>query len=334
MRFPPLVLTLATLPAMALAALVHAQVAVNESAGRRETLIYSIEGLQAMGHGLAGHYALGQSIDARATEDWNGGAGFAPIGRDGAPFTGSFDGRGHVIHGLFIHRPGENNVGLFGRTRNATLRNVRLVGGQVTGGENVGALVGHHEAVDGSARIDRACALVPVTASGTIGGLVGHNESYGGRSTISRSHAGAAVRGTGSNVGGLVGHNEAYAGSASIKQAYASGVVDGRDYVGGLVGYNDALRGLALISDSYASGAVNASGAVAGGLVGLDTNDRVAHSFYATTDERGLAINRFATSAGQGVTLDQLLRMPHFARWRSDGGQCDGVLPQLYDRLK
>ena len=76
------------------------------------------------------------------------------------------------------------------------------------------------------------------------------------------------------------------------------------------------------------------AGAVAGGLVGLDTNDRVARSFYATTDERGLAINRFATSAGQGVTLDQLLRMPHFARWRSDGGQCDGVLPQLYDRLK
>lgn len=322
MRFLPLVLTMATLPAMALAALVHAQAAGNESADRRETLIYSIEGLQAMNNGLAGHYALGQSIDARATADWNGGAGFAPIGAAAAAFTGSFDGRGHVIHGLFIHRPGENSVGLFGRARNATLGNVRLVGGRVTGGENVGALAGHNEAVDGNARIDQACAAVQVTGSENTGGLIGHNEAYNGDNHVAHVESSGVVMATGSNVGGLVGHNEAWNGTASIAHAYARGPVTGRDYVGGLVGYNDALRGLALISHSYASGVVNASGAVAGGLVGLDTNDRVDHSFYATTDERGLAINRFATSAGQGMSLDQLLRMPHFARRHGDGGQC------------
>lgn len=235
---------------------------------------------------------------------------------------------------MFIHRPGKNNVGLFGRARNATLRNVRLVGGEVTGGENVGALVGHNEAVDGNARIDQACAAVQVAGSENTGGLIGHNEAYNGDNHVAHVQASGVVMATGSNVGGLVGHNEAWNGTASIAHSYARGPVTGRDYVGGLVGYNDALRGLALISDSYASGAVNAAGAVAGGLVGLDTNGRVAHSFYATTDEGGRAINRFATSAGQGVTLDELLRMPHFAPWRSDGGQCDGVLPQLYDRLK
>lgn len=286
------------------------------------TVIHSLAQLQALRDRPEGHYALGASIDARATAGWNQGAGFAPIGRDGAPFTGSFDGRGHAIRGLFIHRPGENNVGLFGRTRNATLGNVRLLGGQVTGGENVGALVGHHEAVDGHARIDRACARVRVTAHGTTGGLVGHNESHGGDSSISRSHAGAAVRATGSNVGGLVGHNEAYAGTAAITQAYASGAVAGRDYVGGLVGYNDALRGVVPISDSHASAAVRASGAVVGALAGLDTGGRIERSFYATTDAQGRAIHRLEGAAGQGLPWAQFVQLPGVAAWREAGLEC------------
>ncbi|MEG0222704.1 MAG: GLUG motif-containing protein [Comamonas sp.] len=285
--------------------------------------IHGVEELQALRDQPDGHYALAGPIDASATAGWNHGAGFAPIGRDGAPFTGSFDGRGHAIHGLFIERPGEAKVGLFGHARNATLRNVRLVGGQVTGGENVGALVGHLEAAGGEARIDRVCAQVTVTASGTAGGLVGHSESHRGSSLISRSHAGGAVRAAGSNVGGLVGHNEAYDGSATITRAYASGEIAGGDYVGGLVGYNDALRGISDISDSHASGAVRARAEVAGGLVGLDTGGRIAHSFYATTDGQGRAINRFAAASGTGLRLEQLLLTPAVAVWHGKG--CQGV---------
>lgn len=291
--------------------------------GPEVKLIHGIEELQALRDQPAGHYALAGPVDASATAGWNHGAGFAPIGRDGAPFTGSFDGRGHAIHRLFIHRPGEAKVGLFGHARNATLRNVRLVGGNVTGGENVGALVGHQEAAGGEARIDGVCAVVTVTASGTVGGLVGHNESYRGNSLISRSHAGGAVRAAGSNAGGLVGHNEAYDGSATITQAYASGEVAGGDYVGGLVGFNDALRGASAISDSHASGTVRARAAVAGGLVGLDTGGRIAHSFYATTDGQGHAINRFAASSGTGMRLEQLLLTPAVAVWHGKG--CEAI---------
>lgn len=306
-------------------ALAAAQVlAAPSHAGEPEvTFIHGIDELQALRDRPDGHYALAGPIDASATAGWNHGAGFAPIGREGAPFTGSFDGRGHAIHGLFIERPGEDKVGLFGYARNATLRNVRLVGGHVTGGENVGALVGHQEAAGGDARIDRVCAQVTVTAAGTVGGLVGHNESYGGSNLISRSHAGGAVRAAGSNVGGLVGHNEAYDGSATITRTYASGEVAGGDYVGGLVGYNDALRGSAAILDSHSSGAVRARADVAGGLVGLDTGGRIAHSFYARTDAQGRVINRFAGSSGKGLLLEQLLPMPAVAVWHGKG--CQGV---------
>lgn len=281
------------------------------------TVIHSVDGLQAMNRDPGGRYALGRSIDARATRHWNGGAVFAPIGREGAPFTGSFEGRGHAIHGLFIYRPGENDVGLFGHARNAALRDVRLIGGQVTGGEKVGALVGHNEAAVGNARIDRVCAWVPVTGFGTTGGLVGHNEAYRGDSAISQAQAGGSVRAMGSHVGGLVGHNEAHGGTASVSDAYASGTVTGRDYVGGLVGYNDALRGAVPVERAHASGAVRASGAVAGGLVGLDTQGRIVRSFYATTDAQGQPINRFAAAAaGQGLTRERLWHEPDFARWR------------------
>ena len=284
-------------------------------------VIDSLEGLQAMDRQLDGRYVLGQDIDAGDTSRWNGGAGFQPIGR-GAPFTGSFDGRGHAIQGLFIHRPNENDVGLFGHALNATLRDVRLVGGQVTGAANVGALVGHNEAVGGDARIDHVCAWVAVNAAGTAGGLVAHNEAYRGVSRIANARAGGAVHATGSKVGGLVGHNEAYEGTASLSEVYASGEVIGRDYAGGSVGYNDAPRGAVPIEGSHASGAVSAAAAVAGGLVGLDTHGSIAHSFYATTDAQGRAINRFADSAGKGVAWEALQRMPEFARWRDLPDRC------------
>ncbi len=40
----------------------------------------TLDQLQAIGAGLAGHYALGNDIDATATANWNGGGGFTPIG--------------------------------------------------------------------------------------------------------------------------------------------------------------------------------------------------------------------------------------------------------------
>ena len=285
-------------------------------------IIRSLQDLQAMADNLGGHYALGASLDARATAHWNGGAGFVPIGRSGVAFRGSFNGMGHTIDGLSIHRPGENHVGLFGYALNATLRNVGVVGGRIQGAESVGGLVGYFGATDGGAAcISHAYATAQVQgALDNAGGLVGHHEAYGGTSCISGAYACGAVRSTGSNVGGLVGHNEAWRGTARIANAYAMGPVAGRDYAGGLVGYNDALEGLALISHAYATGAVTATGAVVGGLVGMNSTGTVEHSFYAITDQDGQPINRGLRSNGQGKTLDALKQRSTFAGWRMGDG--------------
>ncbi|HDI12511.1 MAG TPA: hypothetical protein ENF64_00165, partial [Hadesarchaea archaeon] len=57
-------------------------------------IIENVEQLQAMKDNLSAHYALGNDIDASDTVNWNGGAGFEPVGTDDNPFTGDLDGCG------------------------------------------------------------------------------------------------------------------------------------------------------------------------------------------------------------------------------------------------
>lgn len=296
-------------------------------------IIRSLHDLQAMADQPGGHYVLGCSLDASATAGWNGGAGFVPVGTPASPFSGSLDGRGHAIHGLFIHRPGEDHVGLFGYARNATLLHLAVVGARIAGGGNVGLLVGASEAVQGgTACIFQAYATGQVRGSAdNVGGLVGHSEAHTGTASISQSHAGGAVTATGSNVGGLVGHNEAWRGTARIANAYATAQVAGRDYAGGLVGYNDALEGLALISHAYATGAVAATGAIVGGLVGMNSTGQVEQSFYALTDADGRPINRSPSADGQGQALEALKQLSTFAGWSIDDQEGTGALWRIHE---
>lgn len=63
--------------------------------------ITNITDLQKIGNDpsypLGGDYELGNDIDASATNTWNAGAGFDPIGTYASPFTGTFDGKSYSI---------------------------------------------------------------------------------------------------------------------------------------------------------------------------------------------------------------------------------------------
>ncbi|PMR76762.1 GLUG motif-containing protein, partial [Billgrantia endophytica] len=233
--------------------------------GQNYTLIHTVEELQDMAG--SGHYALGGEIDARATAGWNDGAGFDPIGGNSSTrFTGTFAGLGHTIGDLTIARSGPigTQVGLFGYAGSgATIRDIGLVGGSVSGNRFVGGLVGYNR---GS--ITDAYATGAVTGNSDVGGLVGRN--YG---SISQAYATGDVEGSGSRVGGLVGDNQ-----GSISHAYATGDVEGSgSRVGGLVG-----RNYGSITDAYATGAVTGSSDV-GGLVGGNPGGSISQA-YATGD--------------------------------------------------
>ncbi|MGE5468430.1 MAG: beta strand repeat-containing protein [Ignavibacteria bacterium] len=228
-------------------------------------LVNDVYQLQAMNTDLGGNFALGRSIDASATANWNGGAGFVPVGSYITPFSGNFDGRNLDISGLVIHRSTTDGpVGLFGDSRGA-LVNVSLVNVDIIGNQDVGALVGRSS---GTFSGDNASGTVAGTAY--VGGLIGWTE--GG--SIDRSHASAQVTAKW-DFGGLVGRN-----AAPITNSYAtgnlSGPVDVANIMGGLVGENHAW-----ISDSYATGNVIGSDQT-GGLVGANYPGATITRSYAT----------------------------------------------------
>ncbi|MCJ9669944.1 MULTISPECIES: MBG domain-containing protein [unclassified Neorhizobium] len=264
-------------------------------------LVNNPTGLQSIQDHLTGSFALGKDIDASDTANWNYGFGFRSIGTDGfqalnggAGFAGNFDGQGHTISGLTI----DNQLlyaytGLFGYVGpGATIANVGLIGGSITGAQWVGSLVGYNNggtitnvyatgaiiAPNGgtyigglvgynNGTITNAYTTGAVGGWDYVGGLVGYNDGGG---TITNAHASGNVTIFDMDAGGLVGTNY-----GTITNAYATGSVTGNSYVGGLVGENYGT-----ITSAHATGAVTSYLVYSGGLVGY--NDGTIAGAYAT----------------------------------------------------
>ena len=100
---------------------------------------------------LGAQYRLATDIDATPTRDW-GNAGFNPIGGPtGADnvFNGFFDGGGYAVRGLFINRPGGDNIGLFSRiikSGELAVSNLGVEEANISGRTNVGIFAGLAEA--------------------------------------------------------------------------------------------------------------------------------------------------------------------------------------------
>ena len=239
---------------------------------------------------LAGDYKLGGDIDLTAyisSGSGNSSAtnGWLPIGTTSARFTGSFDGDGHVIKGLWVNRPDTLYIGLFGFTQNATISNLGVEidngKGGVVGDQSVGGLVGCQISDSGGSSVIEYCYV-----SGNVsvvwynaGGLVGmqSNGAYGGSGsiTIKNCYATGDVKVTNSSgygAGGLVGEqaSNSLGSSSVIENCYATGNVSAPNYAGGLVGYQYIAAGSSsgAIENCYATGNVTASKNYAGGLVG------------------------------------------------------------------
>jgi len=236
------------------------------------TVISNAHQLQLIVMALGASYTLAANINAAGTNTsttlsdvWSSPSGFIPIGSQATPFIGAtFNGLGHTISGLTINLPTTDHVGLFGLTAsNSVIENVGLLGGSVTGHNNVGALVGYNVGV-----VNNSYATGSVTGSSYVGGLVGFNDT-----TVTNSHASGAVSGI-NNVGGLVGFND----YAVVSNSYATGNISGTASVGGLVGYGN----VGSVSTSYATGNVTGSSNV-GGLVGYNYDGAITASHATGT---------------------------------------------------
>ncbi|WP_410771304.1 GLUG motif-containing protein [Fontibacillus sp. BL9] len=218
-------------------------------------IITTANELASMLNNLNAYYKLGKDIDL------SGISNFEPIGFDGNPFMGGFDGAGYTITGLKINRPGELYVGLFGLVDyGSKITNVRLKNVNVKGLDWVGGLVGQNRG-----DISNSYAEGTVTGTQHVGGLIGDMD--GG--TVKTSYASGSVTGQ-TNVGGLVGRTD----YGNIQNSYADNSVTGGSNVGGLVGINGGQ-----IKNSLAVGRVTGTTDV-GGLVGKSNQGSVQNSIY------------------------------------------------------
>jgi hypothetical protein len=258
--------------------------------------------LDAIRDNLGGRYCLVNDLNSTtagyeelASPTANGGKGWHPIGTisDESSFTGTFDGLGHEICDLFINRPDEYTVGLFGQVISGVIKDVGVMNATVTGNEGVGSLVGRGQSTVsnsystgivtgyssvgglmgvGSGWINNCYSTGSVTGNECVGGLVG--ESY---ALLSNSYSSGTVTG-GLHVGGLVGVN---GDPGVVSNSYSTGNVSGDTSVGGLVGYNYQI-----LSGSYSTGSVTGNESV-GGLVGLNGFAGTVSNSYSTSSVTG-----------------------------------------------
>ncbi len=173
-------------------------------------------------------FVLVQDIDCRETSSWNDGRGFEPI----AGFAGQLDGGKHVIRGLTINRPNEENVGLIGSCHtDCSIVDLGLVGGSIAGLNNVGSLVGYFDFAywNATPTVKRVFSTASVSGGNFVAGLIGNE--FGTLMNVSDCYFCGNVVGATDYTGGIV--STTYPGPSdgsvrgSIRSSYVCGSIVG-----------------------------------------------------------------------------------------------------------
>ncbi|MCL2103735.1 MAG: leucine-rich repeat protein, partial [Kiritimatiellaeota bacterium] len=229
--------------------------------------------------------------------------GWTPIGTAANAFMGTFDGGGFSISGLWIDRPTEDNVGLFGATgAGAKIQNlgVNTAVGGIIGSNNVGALVGR---LAGATTITNCYAVGTVEGNTNLGGLVGLG---GGSSTIRASFFKGTVTGVGddnNNVGGFIGNGT----GTSVEQCFALAAVSAKPVVNGRVGgFVGSTQGASPTRDCYSAGSVTridggADSFYFGGFAGYNGGGSQTHDCYSRAYIAPSLAGKSGAFSGSGV---------------------------------
>lgn len=186
-----------------------------------------------------------------------------PIGTRWSPYTGTFDGQGYTISGLYFNNSNSSYVGLFGCIgANGKISNVGVLDSYFQFSALGGGVCGVNY---GTVRDCKNTGFVRGLA--TIGGVCGLNEKGG---IIENSFNEGTVSGTGDNarqVGGVSGYN-----NGTIKSCYNTASVSGQESVGGVSGFNSVGTTTNCFNEGTVSGQ-NIVGGVCGNSCGVTTTN-------------------------------------------------------------
>lgn len=174
---------------------------------------------------------------------------WTPIGNSSQPFTGTLDGDGHSVSGIYINS-GTDYQGLVGVLDNGgTLQNLGVKASYIKGRNFVGGLCGTNM----MGNVTNCYNSGTVAGSNQVGGVCGWN--YDG--TVTNCYNAGNVTGN-AYVGGVCGEN-----ADNVTNCYNTGSVTGSNYVGGVCGQNYAT-----VTNCYNTGNVTGNDAYVGGVCG------------------------------------------------------------------
>ena len=183
------------------------------------------------------------------------GTGFPGIGcAVNRTFKGTFDGKDNIIKGLYVN--GGGNLGLFGYITSSTIKNINIEDADITGGNNVGTLVGtSKESTIENVNVEN----IKLVGYRYNGGVIGNAEN----SKITNINI-DNIKITESNLwtGGLIGTSS----SSEIINITANNIeVNGGGKAGGIIGTNNSGVAKNIVLNNIK---VTGSDDCCGGLVG------------------------------------------------------------------
>lgn len=194
-------------------------------------------------------------------ENWGSTApanSWTPIGSNANPFTGTFDGQGHTVSGIFVNSS-NNCQGFFGATNGATIINLHTAQGYIRGNGSVGGIVGNAE---GGSIEDCTNGCTIASTGNSNGGIVGYGM---GVQITGCTNNGPLVAGQYQN-GGIAGTVE----DSTIDRCVNNADITVADHAGGIAAYNTN----GTVSNCLNKGNVSTSNAFYTYTAGIVANNR------------------------------------------------------------
>lgn len=236
-------------------------------------------------------YVLTGNIECKNIESFEPIGDYYPDEDESDAFTGTLDGRNHVISNLRINEPDQTYVGLFsGLGEDARVKDVKIVDSTVIGKSEVGGIAGRND--HGSIRY--VGYEGKVSGQRIVGGITGWN--WG---TVDQTYTTGTVEGQ-EVVGGVAGKNFA----SKVVASYSTSNISGEQGVGGVIGSNLGTSTQAF--ELFAGGPIEGS-SQAGGIAGHDNSYGIQKSYWdkITTSQDKTAFNNEFTERG-ALSTDQM----------------------------
>lgn len=243
------------------------------------------------------HFLLVSDLDL-------GGKEWTPIGTDGNPFWGGFDGGGRTITGMTITGKENKYVGLFGACYNFTapssyIKSVTVKRANISGHSFVGAIAGAGANISDCYSIENT-----IYASRCVGGVCG---SLIGN--ISGCYNSSSVKGN-STAGGIMGSAsyEGRDGNGVVQYCYNIGAVTVSQQDSSVGGITGASANRYDISNCLNCGKITGNGKNVGGIAGsTDSNDmNFIGNCYYNSDLNNAGVGEGASDKVIPLTTSQL----------------------------